>query len=161
MFNEMRVHTTSFVLHPKGMSSAPESRNLIFLPSLSHLLCFSVVFTDPPLSLSVCLTEGARRATTPRASCGGGATPSVRKNATRSPSSVPPRRSVCTRCYIGRRDGGYAWDGHDFFSISALQKRLIYGKLCESLIAEERHATNSHLPAQRMQRNRMYASRVA
>ena len=51
----------------------------------------------------------------------------------------------------GRRDGGYAWNGHDFVSISALQKRLIYGKLCESLIAEERHATNSHLPAHAQQ----------
>ena len=164
MFNEMRVHTTSFVLHPKGMSSAPESRNLIFLPSLSHLLCFSVVFTDPPLSLSVCLTEGARRATTPRASCGGGATPSVRKNATRSPSSVPPRRSVCTRCYILRADGAAAvMHGMGMtFSLSLPFKRDWFTeKLCESLIAEERHATNSHLPAQRMQRNRMHASRVA
>ena len=124
MPSEMRVHKTSFVLHPRGMSSAPESRNLIFLPSLSPS---SAVFTDPPpLSLSVCLTEGARRATTPRAAAQRPLcermphhTHSVRPSVPPSVGPLHPRRSVCTRCYILRADGGYAWDGHD--SISPIQ----------------------------------------
>ena len=149
MFNEMRVHTTSFVLHPKGMSSAPESRNLIFLPSLS----LRPFFTDSP---SLYLSDGGSEAGN-NSSC---VVRRQRRNALcakecHTQSVVRPSAAICVHTLLhiarGRRGGGYAWDGHDFFSISALQKRLICGKLCESLIAEERHATNSHLPAHAQQ----------
>ena len=156
----MGVHTTSFVLHPKGMSPAPESRNLIFLLSLPLR-----PFLPIPPSVSVCRRErGGQQLLVRRAAAAQRPLCERMPHALRRPS-VRPSATICVHTLLhiarGRRGGGYAWDGHDFVSISALQKRLIYGKLCESLIAEERHATNSHLPAQRMQRNRMYASRVA